>query len=194
MDFNLYDFYRDIKGKRIIFCYSGPIAHVGLEGVAQTLRRNLEMEQNNGNATQAVFSVFIEQMQNVLNYSAERPGPSDAENADEAAPDLRVGIVIVGMDDDGYCILCGNNIHNRDRERIAARIDEIRNLDKNELKALYKERRRQTSEPGSKGAGLGLIEMARKAGKPIDYTFTRIDDAFSFFSIKVVVRREDMKR
>lgn len=184
MDFNLYDFYRDIKGKRIIFCYSGPIAHVGLEGVAQTLRRNLEMEQNNGNATQAVFSVFIEQMQNVLNYSAERPGPSDAENADGAAPDLRVGIVIVGMDDDGYCILCGNNIHNRDRERIAARIDEIRNLDKNELKALYKERRRQTSEPGSKGAGLGLIEMARKAGNPSTIRSRALTTRFRFSASK----------
>jgi hypothetical protein len=194
VNFNLYDFYRDIKGKRIISCYSGPIAHVGLEGIAQALRRNLEMEHNNGNSTQAVFSVFIEQMQNVLNYSAERPGHTAAETGDETGPDLRVGIVLVGQEDDGYFILCGNNIYDLDKERIAARIEEVRNLGKDELKTLYKERRRQTPEQGSKGAGLGLIEMARKAGKPIEYAFTPVDDTFSFFSIKVVVRREDMKR
>jgi hypothetical protein len=74
--------------------------------------------------------------------------------------------------------------------RIREKIEGIRNLSKEELKLLYRERRRQAPEPGSKGAGLGLIEMARKAGKPIDYSFAPIDEDSSFFSLKVVVCRE----
>jgi hypothetical protein len=186
MDLDLYDFYRDLKAKRIIFCYSGPIAHVGLEGIAQTLRRNLEMEEPRNGAIQAVFSVFVEQMQNVLNYSAEPAGPdSDPDHA------LRVGIVAVGLEEEGYFIYCGNRIGNADRERVRERIEEIRNLSKEELKLLYRERRRQAPEPGSKGAGLGLIEMARRAGRPIDYSFAPIDEESSFFSLKVLVRREE---
>jgi hypothetical protein len=185
MDFDLYDFYRNIKAKRIIFCYSGPIAHVGLEGIAQTLRRNLEMDEAGNGAVQAVFSVFVEQMQNVLNYSTE---PSELDPDPDHA--LKMGIVAVGLDGEGYFIYCGNRIGNADMGRIREKIEGIRNLSKEELKLLYRERRRQAPEPGSKGAGLGLIEMARKAGKPIDYSFAPIDEDSSFFSLKVVVCRE----
>jgi len=45
------------------------------------------------------------------------------------------------------------------------------------------------AHPGSKGAGLGLIEMARKGSEPIEYSFLSIDDNFSFFTISVVVGR-----
>lgn len=188
MEFDLYNFYRDIKSKRIIFCYSGPVAQVGLEGIAQTLRRNLVLEETSNNATHAVFSIFIEQMQNVLNYSAERPCQDP-----DPEKDLRVGMVIVGRDPDGFFIYCGNRVHNDDIKRLKNRIEEIRHLDKEELKALYKMRRRQTSEPGSKGGGLGLIEMARKAGKPIDYCFQSVDADSSFFSLKVLVCPEERK-
>lgn len=185
MQLDLFNFYQDIKAKGIIFSYSGPIAHAGLEGVAQTLRRNLEMEEAGHNATQAVFSVFIEQMQNILNYSAEHP--KAVKDEDDM---LRVGIVVVGMEDKNYFVYCGNKVFNEDVTALSKRIEIIRDLSKDELKQLYKERRRMDPEPGSKGAGLGLIEMARKAGQPMDFDFTKIDDTFSFFSIKVVVKRE----
>ena len=185
MELKLYDFYQDVKSKKILFCYSGPIAHASIEGVGYTLRRNLEVEAAGNTATQAVFSIFVEQVQNILNYSAEKLG-SDAELDDE----LRVGVVVIGHEDDGsYFIYCGNRVYNNDIPRLENKIESIRHLSKDELKALYKERRRMEPEPGSKGAGLGLIEIARKAGKPLDYSFTKIDNEFSFFSIKVVVGR-----
>lgn len=185
MKFDLYNFYQDIKDKHIIFCYSGPVAQVGLEGIAQTLRRNLELEQTSNNATFAIFSVFIELMQNVLNYSAERP-----LRAPEFDPSLRMGIIAVGQDAEGYFVFCGNRICNSDIESTRERIDEIRHLSKDELKSLYKTRRRQGFDTSAKGAGLGLIEMARKAGRPIDYSFAPIDGESSFFSIQVKIRQE----
>ncbi len=185
MELDLYDFYKTIKAKGIIFSYSGPVAHAGLEGIAQTLRRNLEMEEAGHNATQAVFSVFIEQMQNILNYSAEHP-----KLADNDAESLRVGIIVVGVEEDNYFVYCGNRVLQADVANLKKRIELIRMMNKDELKSFYKERRRMEPEPGSKGAGLGLIEMARKAGQPIDFDFSAIDERFSFFSIKVVVKGE----
>lgn len=184
MKLELYDLYRDLKSKRILFCYSGPIAHAGIEGVAQTLRMNLEYDDT-GNATKvAVFSIFIEQVQNILNYSAERLGGAETESENE----LGFGTVAIGREADGsYFIYCGNRVYNKDTAELGRRIDELKGLSKDELKALYKERRRMEPPPGSKGAGLGLVEIARKAGKPIEYSFRKIDEIFSFFIIKVVV-------
>ena len=184
MKLDLYDFYQDAKGKNVIFYYCGPVAHAGIEGVAQTLRRNLEYEDAGNLTAQSVFSVFIEQMQNILNYSAERVSkPEDSEN------DLRVGVVVIGHENSGYFILCGNKMYSSDVPALSEKLELIRNMNKDELKALYKERRRMDPAPESKGAGLGLIEMARKGTEPIEYGFLPVDGEFSFFTIRVVVGR-----
>jgi hypothetical protein len=182
MELNLYDFYQDAKGKKIIFYYCGPIAQTSVEGVAQTLRKNLEYEDVGNLTSQSVFSVFIEQMQNILNYSAEKLAGKENEE-----DELRVGAVVIGRKGTGYYILCGNKIYNNDITGLKEKIDEISGMNKDELKTLYKERRRMEAAPGSKGAGLGFIEMARKSSEPIDYRFTPIDDTYSFFTIRVAV-------
>ncbi|HVI41693.1 MAG TPA: SiaB family protein kinase [Anaerovoracaceae bacterium] len=184
MKLDLYDFYQDAKGKNVIFYYCGPIAHASIEGVAQTLRKNLEYEEAGNLTAQSVFSVFIEQMQNILNYSAERVANSEA-----AENELRVGVVVIGHEQKGYFILCGNKVYNRDIQGLTDKLELIRHMNKEELKALYKERRRMDPAPESKGAGLGLIEMARKGTDPIEYSFLPIDQDFSFFTIRVVVGR-----
>ncbi|MDD3168766.1 MAG: SiaB family protein kinase [Eubacteriales bacterium] len=184
MELELYDFYQQAKGKNIIFYYCGPIAHASIEGVAQTLRKNLEYEEAGNLTAQSVFSVFTEQMQNILNYSAERiPKTEAADN------ELRVGVVVIGHEKNGYFILCGNKVCNDDISGLKDKLELIRGMNKEELKALYKERRRMDSAPESKGAGLGLIEMARKGTEPIEYSFLPIDGEHSFFTIRVVVGR-----
>lgn len=186
MELDLYSLYQDLKSKRIMFCYCGPIAHAGIEGIAQTLRMNLEYDGTASSAKNAVFSIFIEQIQNMLNYSAERLDITQLDTENE----LSFGAIVIGKEEDGnYFIYCGNRIFNKDILLLRDKIDELKDLSKDELKILYKERRKMEPPPGSKGAGLGLVEIARKAGKPIEYSFTNIDDTFSFFTIKVVVGR-----
>lgn len=184
MELSLYDLYNDFKAKQILFCYSGPIDQSSIEGVGNTLRRNLEIDDAGTTTTISIFSIFIEQVQNVLNYSAEKLGSEEIEN------ELRIGMVVIGHEKNGeYFIYCGNQVYNEDIGRLTNNIESVRNLNKDELKVLYKERRRMEPAAGSKGAGLGLIEMARKSTQPFNYSFVEIDPVFSFFSIKVVVGR-----
>lgn len=180
--FNLYNFYNNIKKERIVFCYSGPISQATIEGIGSTLRLDLKMEEADMSSSQKIFSIFIEQMQNVLNYSEDK-----IINDKEMEKELRIGVLVIGQEDDSFYVYCGNKIYNEDVEKIQSRIDEISVLNAEELKALYKKRRKCEVEEGSKGAGLGLIEMARKSGRPIECSFKKIDDKFSFFSIRVLV-------
>ncbi|PKM90609.1 MAG: hypothetical protein CVU87_01980 [Firmicutes bacterium HGW-Firmicutes-12] len=185
MELSLYEIYKELKFKRIILCYSGPIAQASIEGVGSTLRRNLEIEEAGNTTKLSVFSMFIEQVQNVLNYSAEK-----LSKTEEDGNELRIGVSVIGYEENGdYFIYCGNRVYNYDIPRISESIEQVRNLSKDELKLLYKERRRMEPQPGSKGAGLGIIEMARKSVIPLEYSLVKIDEEFSFFSIKVVVGR-----
>lgn len=180
--FELYNFYNGIKKEKIVFCYSGPISHSTIEGIGSTLRLDLEIEEAGMSTSQKIFSVFIEQMQNILNYSEEK-----IVNDSELEKELRIGVLVIGQEENKFYVYCGNKIYNKDVEKIQSRIDEISGLNQDELKALYKQRRRSEPEEGSKGAGLGLIEMARKSGRPIECSFKKLDEEFSFFSIKVLV-------
>lgn len=182
MELSLYDLYKDFKAKNILLCYSGPIAQASIEGVGDTLRRNLEVEAAGSATTLSVFSIFIEQLQNVLNYSAEKLSKDE-----EDEKGLRFGVVVIGHEETGdYFVYCGNRVYNRDIPKIHDNIELVWDLNKEELKALYKERRRMDRQLGGKGAGLGLIEMARRAAAPLEYCFEKIDEEFSFFSIKVI--------
>ena len=60
-------------------------------------------------------------------------------------------------------------------------------MNKDELKAVYKEQLRAEPEVGSKGAGLGFMEIARRASKPIEFDFTDVDAHYAFFALKATI-------
>lgn len=179
MNLDLYDFYSIVKEHNIIFCYSGPVVQEGLEGISQTLRKKLQADEVEFAVAQAIFSIFVEEMQNILNYSAEK----QLFRESETTVSLSCGIFLIGTNDDGYFLYCGNQILSSDIPYLTEKIEEIRPMSKEELKDLYRRRRRLPPDNGSKGAGLGLIEIARRSGSSIDYKFTKINESCSFFSI-----------
>lgn len=179
MGFDLYDFYSIVKEQKIIFCYSGPVIQEGLEGISQTLRKKLQADEVEFAVAQAIFSIFVEEMQNILNYSAEKQTFCESETT----VSLSCGIFLIGTNENGYFMYCGNQILTEDIPYLTEKIEEIRLMPKDDLKDLYRRRRRLPPDKGSKGAGLGLIEIARRSGSAIDYKFTKVNESCSFFSI-----------
>jgi hypothetical protein len=66
-------------------------------------------------------------------------------------------------------------------------MDEINALSPEEVKEQYKKilSNGQMSDKG--GGGLGMIDIARRTGKPLLYDFVPVNDNFSFFSLNVVI-------
>ncbi|MEW5772248.1 MAG: SiaB family protein kinase [Thermodesulfobacteriota bacterium] len=178
---NLYGLYRGLKQDGIIFCFSGPTSQSVVEGIGEALRHKMELEDTSMTVSHRVFAIFVEQMQNVVNYSAEK-----AQGAADEEGDLRNGMVVVGKKGERFYVISGNYIAREDAARIAAILDRLRGMGREELKAFYKEQRRREPEAGSKGAGLGLIETARKASE-ISYELADVDDEHSFLSINAVI-------
>lgn len=178
------DFYSSLKQDGILFCFSGPISQGIVEGIGETLRRKMELEAATQTVSHRVFAIFVEQIQNIVNYSAET-----IEGAESTSGDIRHGIIIVAREPDArFCIVCGNYIEKLHGERLTSMLDRLQTMDKDELKAFYKEQRKLDRSSESKGAGLGLIEMARKASQPVTYQLeSNEQDSFAFISIKVVI-------
>jgi hypothetical protein len=180
---DIFDLYKNLKKEGLIFCFCGPTSQAVVEGIGETLRQRMELEGVGASVINRVFSVFIEQIHNILHYSGEKI-PDDQTIEGE----LRFGIVLVGTWEGRYYVRCGNFVLNRHVGTLTELLEQLRGMDKDELKTLYKERRRSTEAPdNSKGAGLGFIEMARKASEPLKFDFTAADDDRSFFSITTII-------
>ncbi|SDU22525.1 SiaB family protein kinase [Desulfobacula phenolica] len=182
---DMFPFYQTMKKEGIIFCFSGPTSQSVVEGIGDALRQKMELEAMTQTASRHVFSIFVEQMQNVVHYSAEK----DDSDQQETEGCLSYGIIVVGRDGkDKFYISSGNYIHKDDTRRIVDLLDKLKGMDKNELKIFYKEQRKLERRKGGKGAGLGMIETARKASRPIEYTLTgSTDKQHDFISIKAVI-------
>ena len=68
------------------------------------------------------------------------------------------------------------------------RIAALTALDKAELKALYKNQLRQPRSEGSAtGAGLGLIEVARKTTAPLLCSLDQLEAGRAFFTLRATI-------
>lgn len=172
---DLYDFKEDLAKRGIFFCLSGPISQNLVAEIATTLEQKMNLEETSKSTVLRVFSTVVENAQNIMRYS------------DEKEEQLSLGIIAVGYEDSHYFVLCGNVIENTKVDGLRARLSELRDKDKKALKKLYRERLRQGPPKESRGAGLGFIEMAKKASKPIEFDFRKLNENFSFFSMKTVI-------
>jgi hypothetical protein len=177
-----------LHGQGVIFAYSGYVTEPVLSGVGEALKQKLTIDDADTKTLRSVFAVFVEQMQNIIRYSAEKAQPTLPEAHDEAAlKEIRYGILTIGREGDDYVVCAGNLVERADVARLRARLEKLRGMSKDELKALYKEQLRAEPEAGSKGAGLGFMEIARRATKPIEFDFTEVDSGYSFFALKATI-------
>jgi hypothetical protein len=177
-----------LRDAGIIFTYCGYVTEQVLAGVGDALKQKLLIEETDTKTARSVFAVFVEQTQNIIRYSAEKTEPQAQTNGEATPPsELSYGIITVSRDDDAFVIKAGNLIEKSDVERLRALLEQIRNADREELKAMYKETLKGEVPEGSKGAGVGFIEIARRSSRPIQFDFTDVDGHFSFFALETEI-------
>lgn len=82
-------------------------------------------------------------------------------------------------------IVTTNLIHNRQKEELANSIGSLQNLSREELKEIYLNALANNQRTEKGGAGLGLIEMARKSGSAPSFDFQEITSELSNFFMQV---------
>ena len=174
---DLFDFKKCLRDEHIILSFSGPFSQDLLTEIGGILRKKLKLDDADSSISMKVFSVFIEQAQNIIHYSAE----VIPEKYSVTGEYMANGIIIIGNKNGKYYVKSGNLIQKYKVEKLKNRLELIRGMNKDELKKYYKEQRRKDPDDDSMGAGLGFIEIARKSSEPIDFEFIEYDDNNSFF-------------
>jgi hypothetical protein len=159
----------------IILFYQGRFDTKSTKSVLHLAERNIDSMLEDPAIKRKVSNVLVECLQNVIKHGEriEDPDPSKRNTP----------VLMIGREDQHYIIASGNAMFTKNIDSLKTRIDNINNLDKEGLKDLYKQimRNNDVSEKG--GAGLGLVDMARKSGGQLDYHFDTIDQQFTFFTL-----------
>jgi hypothetical protein len=180
-------FRKELEDRGIVFSYSGYLNEDILSGIGNALRSKMTIDRTEEKISRAVFSAFVEQVQNVIRYSAETSTQaSSGEVAGEEALVLPYGLVAIGEYPDGqHFVTCCNMVLSSDTKKLSEQLESIRDLDRKELGALMRQQLRDGPPEGSKGAGVGFIAIAREANGNWDYDIVEnAKEGFDFFSFE----------
>ncbi|MEO5342257.1 MAG: biofilm regulation protein kinase SiaB [Gammaproteobacteria bacterium SHHR-1] len=174
--FELRDYFNQ---RQMMLCFNGPISRSLIEEVGNALRNYLQAENAHPSAAMDVFAVYIEMTQNIRHYCQSR-GYTDVDAS---------ATVVVARDSEGlYLVQAGNLVETADGEALVQRLKHLAGLDKAQLKAAYKEQlRRPRQEMAATGAGLGILDMARKSARPLQASLSATADGRSFFSLRALI-------
>ena len=176
----IYDMHQMMLDNNIILVYEGEFTQEITKSVLAMAERNMDSMGEESGIKRKVFNVMVECLQNIVKHG-------DEYITDDVQ--INTAIFMIGKHKNSYIITSGNPIRDDQVEDLQEKLDQINSLDKDGLKALYKDIIKSGSLTDKGGAGLGFVDMARKSGQKLEYGFQPLGDGHSFFSLKTTVPR-----
>lgn len=128
--------------------------------------------------------IIAECFQNVIRHSEQETSQKNSPNKD---------FFQIHIKEDGVTIGAKNLISTENVELLNSKIDIVNSLSKDELRELWIKtiQEGEISEKG--GAGIGIIEMARKSGLPLEKKFVEKQNGMSDFFISLKIKNKGIE-
>jgi hypothetical protein len=174
-----YQMYKTMKTNEISLVYEGEVTQEITKTFTSLTEKNLSKSAESNAVQKKVFNVMVECLQNISKH-ADSLSDQDEE---------RRGIVMVSKGDDSYNIITGNIIKNKRVAGLQESLELINSLDKTGLSNLFKQQIKESTISDKGGAGLGLIDIAKKTGSKLTYQFKELNEQVSFFILTSTIKR-----
>lgn len=180
MDFRLLgELYGELHDDNFCFFYRGQFSdHITSQLFNISESKFADIKSKNKIRKKVNF-LMVECIQNI-----ERHGIAEPEH------DPTLGFFSLRSQGDHFFLTSCNIVQTNIIEKLQSNLDQVNELDPDELKNLYKAvlGKGELSEKG--GAGLGIIEMARKSSGNLDYEFVKINESLSYFYLQLSLSTE----
>ncbi len=173
----IFDLYKDMIRYNINYGYRGIFTRAVTDGLIAFAQSIFDLSDVSRKMKKRVFYILVECVQNITRHQ---------EIPDEDPPESD-GIFFIQSAEELYNISQGNLIVNEHIDSLKEKLENINRLSKDELKAYYQTALRETVISSKGGAGLGLIEIARKSGNKIRFKFDPVDDKYSYFFMDTLI-------
>lgn len=160
--------------ENLLFVYRGVVTNENSVPLLMLLEKEMENSEFGFVGRKRLFMFVLESLQNVSRHSDQ----SEFAN---------MSLVVYSKTQGGYTVTTGNVMPTSNIENLQKRLDEINKLDPNEIRSVYRSMLSSSEFSSKGGAGLGLIEMAKKTGNKLDYDFVKLDEENSYFILSKTV-------
>jgi len=179
----IYSFYGTMVANKVKLIYEGEITHQITKALTALAESQMISDDESTVTQKKVFHVIVECLQNITKHA-------DVISEDIDNGRTGKGIFVVLKETDKYTITSGNIISNNKIPMLKSILDSINETDKDGLKELYKTQIKEGRISEKGGAGLGLIDIARKSGNKLSFDILDINPQFSFFILTAKVSRD----
>ncbi len=175
--FDFFEYHTQLAQDDVLLSYKGPLTDVLLSEFSQDIREKLQEEDSK--VGKKVFAIFMELAQNVLYYSKE---VNMFGNRD------RVGTLVIVNTGEYYQLMTGNLVHKKIVPELIEKCDKINSFDRDELREYKRELRNAPKSEESKGAGIGLVQVALTSGNRVEMKVKEYSNEYAFYVIVVHVK------
>ena len=181
MSFDINEFYKSLNKDEILLTYKGSITSELINGILEDVENKMLEAGEDSKIRKKVYNVLVEALQNLYHHVDELP------NGVKEEFEPKFGILVITKVKEDYRIVTGNFINTRKIKFLKDKIDKINSLTKDELKDMYKFilNHQKITEKG--GGGLGLVDIARKTGNKLDYSFKNFNNDYYFFVLDILI-------
>jgi hypothetical protein len=179
----IYDLHRTMMSQKLILVYDGDFTQETTKSILAMAERNLDSSGEESGIKRKVFNVMVEALQNIVKHSSE-DGLSAGSLVSKSA------IFMISKDEKKYCVMTGNPIPKPAVAKLTANLTDLNTKDKEGLKEMYKGIIKNTQISDKGGAGLGFVDMARKSGEKLEFSFDAMNAEYDFFCLKINISRE----
>lgn len=182
MSFSVNNYFKDLtEEKNVLLAHKGSITSELINQILDSMENKLIKADEQGKVRKKIYNVLVESLQNLYHHVDELPD----EYKNQVDP--KFGTIIIVKDNSRYIISTGNFIRSTKIKYLKDKIDKINSLSREELKDMYKFILNHQKLSAKGGGGLGLVDIARKTGNKLNYTFYPVSDEFYFFNLDIYV-------
>jgi hypothetical protein len=160
--------------ERLMFAYRGEVTTENSIPLLMLLDKEMENSEFAYAGRKRLFMFVLESLQNVSRHT------SDYKYAD-------MSLVVYSKTDNGYTVTTGNVVLSSSTQLLREKLEQINTLDAKEIREVYRQMLSVAEFSDKGGAGLGLIEMAKKTGNKLDFDFVTLDSNYSYFILSKTV-------
>ena len=181
MSFEVNEYYSKLNDGDVLMSFKGNISSELISNVLEVVESKMDEFSESSKIRKKVYNVLVESLQNLYHHIEVLPEEMQKEFEN------KFGILVVSRHKERYKISTGNFIRQDKVDVLRNKIDKINSMGREELKDMYKFilNHQRLSDKG--GGGLGLVDIARKTGSKLEYTFEKYDDIYYFFNLDVYV-------
>jgi hypothetical protein len=177
------DLLKSLHKDDLIFAYTGLVSDSITHKIIELTQFNIDSAGNFVRLKNKISFLMAECYQNVARhgkYINEMDSLSDYS-----------GAFFVRSVDDKFYISSANRVNKDTIPSIKEKLDNVNSLSSDELRLLQKQVLAKGKLSDRGGAGLGIIEMARRTGRKICYDFKSIDEKTALFFIQLTIVSEE---